>query len=145
MLVDVKFRQPDSTMALILGVIGSGDVMPRRIGQGLYECGHWSVEHLSPSTRERWSEEPYSSPEWDEYGVCDSPDQVVEKYKLDERPERLFVTFVKIEKATQPLDGGWRWHKWGDYIGAKKPEHEYIAHEGPDIESVYTFHIYELV
>lgn len=25
--------------------------------------------------------------------------------------------------------GGWRWHKWGEYIGVHEPQHEYLSYE----------------
>ena len=25
--------------------------------------------------------------------------------------------------------GGWRWHKWGEYIGKHNPQYEYLDHE----------------
>lgn len=144
MLVDVNFRKPRGDMALILGVIGNGGpVTPTRIGEGMYESTHWSIDSLGVPVRERWRE---ASPEWldfEEYGVCDTPEQAVEKLGLRSRPERFFVSFVKIRRGDQPRDGGWRWHKWGSYIGDRDPQCEYI-HDEPDIEEVYTFHVYEL-
>jgi len=48
-----------------------------------------------------------------------------------------------IRKDLEPTDGGWRWHKWGEYIGTQNPQMEYI-HDEPEIEKVYVYHIYEL-
>jgi hypothetical protein len=47
-------------------------------------------------------------------------------------------------KANQPKEDGWRWRKWGQYIGALEPTCEYIADE-PHIDKVYVYHIYEKV
>lgn len=145
MLVDVTFRQPRGDMALILGMIGAGNgpITPDRIGEGMYLCGHWSIDQLGVQIREHWRETPPTWPEFEEYGVCDTPEQAVEKLGLRDRPEKLFVSFVKITRGSQPRDGGWRWHKWGSYIGNKEPQCEYI-HDEPEIEEVYTFHVYEL-
>ena len=79
------------------------------------------------------------------YGVCDSPDQFIERYEklLEEDPRRLFVTFFKVEKRRQPKRGGWRWHKWGPYIGDKDPQHEYIRDEDDTIKVVYCYQIRE--
>ena len=60
----------------------------------------------------------------------------------DERP--FVVGFTKVVKAEEPWDGGWRWHKWGEYIGDKTPECEYIVDEGPDITEVYCYSICEV-
>jgi hypothetical protein len=39
---------------------------------------------------------------------------------------------------------GWRYHKWGDYIGSQNPQSEYL-YDDTHIDAVWTFHIYELV
>lgn len=52
------------------------------------------------------------------YGVADSPEQLLAKYPgLATDPRRFAVTFRVQRKADQPAVGGWRWHKWGDYVG----------------------------
>jgi hypothetical protein len=78
------------------------------------------------------------------YGVCDSPEQLLSIYDFDADPRKFCISFVKIEKATQPSEYGWRWHKWGEYVGNQNPQHEYI-HDEPEIDVVYTYHVYELV
>jgi hypothetical protein len=130
-------------MGLVLGVVAEGGpLIPERLDQGLYLAGHWSIEHLT-NVRERWKEKtPHEPLGFQEYGVCDNPEQAVEKLGLRELPERFFVTFVKIRRADQPADGGWRWHKWGPYIGDKTPTCEYL-HDELEIDEVYTFHVYE--
>lgn len=145
MLVDVEFKTSDSGLLSILEIIsdGGGPVIPERIGKGLYVSGHWSVEYLGVPVRKRWAENGVAALDFDEYGVCDTPEQVVNRFHLESRPEKFFVSFVKIDRAAQPQDGGWRWHKWGPYIGTREPRCEYIADE-PEIESVYTYRIYEL-
>ena len=45
-------------------------------------------------------------------------------------------------KADEPSSGGWRFRKWGEYIGKHEVTCEYIYDE-PDIDFVYCFHIYE--
>jgi hypothetical protein len=89
-------------------------------------------------------ETPWTEAPWEEFGVADSPEQVVSAYDLANLPEKVFVSLVKITKADQPAEGGWRWHKWGPYIGVQKPRCEYI-HDEPEITEVYTFHICELL
>lgn len=79
-----------------------------------------------------------------DYGVCDSPEQVVERFPqlvADERP--LLVYFTEVRREDQSPEGGWRWHKWGVYIGEREPTTEYLYDE-PEIESVYVFHIVQL-
>src|SRR5882724_11350730 len=112
MLVDVTFREVPLHLETILGIIGNGHVMPDRIGEGMYLCGHWSIDQLGVPVRDRWRDSPQEWLDFEEYGVCDTPEQAIEHLKLKERPEKFFVSFVKIERATQPHSGGWRWHKW---------------------------------
>lgn len=142
MLVDAKFRRPDQTMSMILALAGGGGpVIPERIGEGMYLCGHWSIDQLT-AVRKRYLEDEWTSLDFATSGVCDTPEQAVEKLGLRDRPEHVFVTFVRIRRDDQPRSGGWRWHKWGDYIGDKEPQFEYL-HDEPDIEEVYTFSVYE--
>ena len=78
------------------------------------------------------------------YGVCDSVEQflasaVFAYYSV--RPEEFLATLVEIKKSDQPNRGGWRWHKWGSYIGQHDIQHEYLDDE-EGIESVFCFSIY---
>jgi hypothetical protein len=81
---------------------------------------------------------------WDVYGVCDSPEQLLNKINDVKKSSRKYVIgMCRIDKKRQPDQGGWRWHKWGDYIGEQNPSTEYLKDE-PTIETVYTFHIYKI-
>jgi hypothetical protein len=76
------------------------------------------------------------------YGVCDSPEQILERFpRLATIPERLLITINEVRKEHQPDHDGWRWHKWGEYIGNKEIMHEYLADEDDSIESVFTYQI----
>jgi hypothetical protein len=146
MLVDVNFSAGNSPIDRVLQMIseGNGPYIPERIGKGMYLCGHWSPDRLVDAPiRQRHLEDVYESPDYYEYGVCDHPEQAVRVLGLEYRPEKFFVTFVKLTRANQPPSGGWRWHKWGPYIGKQEPQCEYL-HDEPDIEEVYTFHVYEI-
>jgi hypothetical protein len=48
-----------------------------------------------------------------DFGVCDSPEQFAKKYPEFQGP--LYLTPVYRNK--QPRYEGWRWHKWGPYVG----------------------------
>jgi hypothetical protein len=66
------------------------------------------------------------------YGVCDSVGQFLasETYRFyNERPEECVARLVEIRKADQPKRDGWRWHKWGPYIGTHEIQCEYLADE----------------
>lgn len=77
------------------------------------------------------------------YGVCDNADQLLRHFPELEASDRTFVvTLTEVCKDEQPETGGWRWHKWGPYIGSHEPECEYLYDE-EDIETVFVYHIYE--
>jgi hypothetical protein len=76
-------------------------------------------------------------------GVCDNADQVLRHYPELEASERQFiVTLTAVNRDTQPRSGGWRWYKWGAYIGTQNPENDYL-YDDTHIDRVYVFHIYE--
>lgn len=82
--------------------------------------------------------------ELNQYGVCDTPEQVFARYCIAEIPDRKFcVAFATIVRSEQPESGGWRWHKWGPYIGNFEPKCEYIYDE-KGIDQVLLYHIYEI-
>ena len=87
----------------------------------------------------------------DEYlsagGFCDTIEQVKTKFKqwFEDPLLNFCVAFTKVSKSTQPEDGGWRWSKWGPYIGEKNPQFEYIYDEDDDIQEVFCYQIYHLL
>lgn len=144
MLVDVTPRQLSGFETALVSVIGGGAPI-ERVDRGLYIIGHWNFEMYLPN-EETW--ETYSSVTvgddfYSSYGVCDSPAQFMEKLgpALEATPHKYVVSFVLISKDDQPNDGGWRWHKWGEYIGTQTPTTEYLYDE-PLIREVYTYHFY---
>ena len=71
------------------------------------------------------------------YGVSDNVEQVLERYKavVDNPDVQIIISFAPVNKEDQPKNGGWRWHKWGEYIGTHEPKHDY--HDDEDrIEAV---------
>ena len=107
--------------------------------RGVYQIGHFNFDIMAAGELENYPEfEMHNS-----YGVCDSYRQILDQYPELQDPEREFVISVtEIRKEYEPSEGGWRWHKWGAYIGEQNPTHEYLYDEA-DIESVYCYHIYE--
>jgi len=78
-----------------------------------------------------------------EYGVCDGWEQILEQNpKLATIPEKyiIHVTPIVRDQSNAGQGGGWRWHKWGEYIGAHEPQCEYLDDE-PDIDKVFVFHV----
>lgn len=82
------------------------------------------------------------------YGVCDNYKQILEREKdIDyylNSDEKFCILITPIYKKQQPSEGGWRWCKWGEYIGDQKSEAEYLYDE-PNIEMVYVYNIYKVV
>lgn len=76
------------------------------------------------------------------YGVADSIEQFLELYgsKIALDPRGCAVGFTTVRRSEQPPSGGWRWHKWGEYIGKHSPQYEYLYDEKA-IDSVTTFRV----
>lgn len=153
MLVDIKLDSLKPGLALLLD-----RTPPERISKGLYLTGFNFGNTLEDNGLlvERYpfhpildSHEEYLIPmndqtiPWD-YGVCDSPEQLIEQFPIIESdPRSLIVTFSPLLKSNQPSSGGWRWHKWGPYIGTQEPQCEYLYDE-PLIDKVYCYYILEV-
>lgn len=151
MLVDVTPVRVDPIGQVIAAVNEQSEEWPQRLSVGIWRWGHWNAElDVSDSFKDQykgffgregdWS--TYVSP----YGVCDSlldvPEHPSYKSLLADPTRRFTIIGVEVRKDHQPSSGGWRWHKWGEYIGKHEPQHEYLFYE-ENIESVWTFHVYE--
>ena len=79
------------------------------------------------------------------YGVCDNYKQILDKFKdeLNDKDVNYCIIISTVKKSDEPEFGGWRWCKWGKYIGDKEPKCEYLYDE-KDIDVVYCFHIYDI-
>ena len=143
MLTDITRWNNDPTMRLILG-LGCG-ASPTRIARGLYDhCGHNLRNSIHKGDLVDYADEA-DHEEFPKYGVVDSIEQFLELFggAVDAAPEHYAVGFTEVRRAEQPLEGGWRWHKWGEYHGVHSPQCEYL-HDEPAIESVYTFSVVQL-
>jgi hypothetical protein len=79
------------------------------------------------------------------YGVADNLEQILEHFKdLVESETPYCISTGLMTKASQPERDGWRWHKWGEYIGTKNPQCEYLYDE-PEIEEALTFSIHRVL
>lgn len=79
-----------------------------------------------------------------EYGVCDNADQILSKWRhLEAGNQRHFITLTPVCRKDQPARDGWRWEKWGEYIGQQVSTADYLYDE-KDIERVFVFHIFTL-
>lgn len=63
-----------------------------------------------------------------QYGVADNIEQIKEYYKewIDKSIWVIAITPVFQDKNHAGKGGGWRWHKWGNYIGKLNPQCEYL-------------------
>lgn len=84
-----------------------------------------------------------------DYGVADNIEQILEYYKDQiEHPKDEYcisITPIYQDKANKGKGGGWRWHKWGEYIGTRTPLCEYLDDESIEFPWVYVFHIYKFI
>lgn len=118
----------------------------RRLSQGVYQSRWWNFElELRGHQMSLDLDHPDLPDDFPGIGVCDSPEQLLSALPdaVANGPTPYVISMVRIDKAGQPEDGGWRWHKWGEYVGVRKPQCEYLFDE-PDIDTVWTYHIYEL-
>lgn len=133
------------TMNKIMGV-NRVDHSPE---EGILMISHYSLGHYLHTKDEFPKLQEYSKQDdqyMQSYGVCDDIDQWKDYYSklIDDENRKFCVSFTAIHKKNEPERDGWRWHKWGAYIGNKNPQHEYIYDEDHDIETVYVYHIYEI-
>lgn len=159
-LIDIEPETPDPRTRAVLDALGGtrhGFPDGQRLERGLYLCTHFNFNHYLPGPRDAW--DPYwvppfevggvpceSETKWEgvnAYGVCDSPEQFMEDVgkHLDALEDEIVVSFTRLDKADEPPTGGWRWHKWGPYIGKQRRWREYLAEE-PEIERVYVYHFF---
>lgn len=80
------------------------------------------------------------------YGTADSVEQIFKAFSfLDDIKDRNFIISMHlIVKDDEPNTGGFRQHKNGPYIGTKKMEHEYFAHEGSQFKELVSYKISEV-
>ena len=82
---------------------------------------------------------------WD-FGVADNIEQIIDYYNSRDFKGNHVIFINKVTKDPDPeaTFSGWRWHKWGRYIGTQHPQCEYLNDE-PDITEVLCFSIYQVV
>ena len=121
---------------------------------GVYRCGfdfNLGFEEFLETANLSFEDE-YQAMDLDmevQYGVADNIEQIKEHYKrwLDDPKLKWVITVTPVfqDKSKKGEGGGWRWHKWGPYIGTLNPQHEYLDDEdfGEDFQGyVLCYHIY---
>ncbi len=84
------------------------------------------------------------------YGVADTIDQIKDYYKeeIADTNNRYAIALTPVwqDKANEGKGGGWRWHKWGPYIGSLNPQYEYLDDEdfGDDFKYIIVFTLYKV-
>lgn len=116
------------------------------VGEGLIEIGHFNSDLVIYGRNG-----PYDIFEFNGvpvYGVCDSPAQFMEKFgeaaQADSHRLAVFFTHVPKEPANARRGGGWRWRKWGKYVGSGTPTTEYLDDEPEFCDGVYVFHVHDI-
>lgn len=117
---------------------------------GVYVCKLNSNHTIEALTDYRETKNFDSPIYWYNYGVCDNASQVLDYYDSlykqheDYMTDKKFVILLTpVFKEDQPESDGWRWHKWGQYIGKYEPKCEYLYDE-KGIDYVYCFTILEI-
>lgn len=137
MLIDEPEIMTTDPMLAIIAHVNGRSPETVRLETGIYEIGHFGSSHFLPGY------EHYPQVTTGPYGVADSVQQILDANPELRDPDRKFlVTVNRLRRSEQPEEGGWRWHKWGEYIGTREPRCEYLYDE-PEIEEVLVFHIYE--
>ena len=110
-------------------------------------CSHYTIGCLTDYEEVENCESPLY---WQNYGVADNASQVLDYYDTlykeheEYMKDKKFVILMSpVFKNEQSKDGGWRWHKWGPYIGVHEQCCEYLYDE-QGIDYVYCFNIVEV-
>jgi hypothetical protein len=137
-----QMQEADDPIYRIIGGMTADEPMFVRLDKGVYGIKCFGGSNFLQDFNQY--------PEFDgpggSYGVCDTVEQLLAYYPelSDACQDRSFVvTMTCIKRADQSPDGGWRWHKWGKYIGTFDHQYEYLYDE-VGIEQVYVYHIYEV-
>jgi len=146
MLVDVTISKRYDTISDLIAKFNGNSRKRIKHETGIYEIGHFDFEYDFEEKCRKWANlNDLSLKEYfGSYGVCDNYRQILKQCPGLITSDRKFViSITPVVKANQSEEGGWRWHKWGNYIGKLKPTTEYLYDE-PLIDKVYVYVIYEL-
>ena len=139
MLVDVRLHDNPLLRAL------SDGRDPERLQRGVYR--DWS-HNFNHTFRDTGAPDDFDLDfpdlgDFESFGVADSVAQVVAALpsQVVASAQAYVVAVVQVNKRDQPAWGGWRWHKWGPYIGQQSPTAEYLADE-PLISEVWCYSVY---
>jgi hypothetical protein len=113
---------------------------------GVYEINHFNLDLCIPPKYKFTLYPKLNDANFPTSGVCDSYEQILKKCPelLEDDGRKFIISLTRIIAENQPEEGGWRWHKWGEYIGDYKPICEYIYDEKDLINEVFVYEIIEI-
>ena len=140
MLVNCKLKTQDPILSMVALVNGNSDEVVNT-AVGVYTIGSFNFDLMIDN---EFKEYPILSTV-ESYGVCDDLDNLISKEPdlINDKDRYFCVALTPVLKSNQSKVGGWRWHKWGEYIGSQTPTTEYLYDE-EKIDKVFVYHIYEL-
>lgn len=147
MLIDEPSILRGDPILNMVSLINNRSERTLHLKTGVYQIGHFGSSDFLRRNYEAYPSFDLKLGEHDwfgSYGVCDNIEQLLFTCpELEASDTRKFViTLTPITRIDEPSSGGWRWHKWGEYIGTQNPQHEYLFHD-KHIDMVYVYHIYE--
>lgn len=121
---------------------------------------YWSISNFNKNFFEETLNLDFENEYWhvkygdeyvNSYGVADNIEQIKEYYKrqIENKNEKYIISLSPVfqDKENKGKEDGWRWHKWGPYIGELDSKYEYLDDEdfGPDFQGyVICFHCYKI-
>lgn len=118
--------------------------------ESVYICGLNDKYKLGAITDYDYAKAYYSPIYFSDYGVADNASQVLDYFDdlCHEHAEymenhKFIILMTPIFKDSTKPFSGWRWHKWGRYIGKFDHRCEYLNDE-VGIDYVYVFKILEV-
>jgi hypothetical protein len=146
MLTNPEFAMKRDIILDIIAEVNGREVSgPTEIETGVFEIPHFSFDMLLWGRNNHDLSYPHIDGIPNCFGVCDSPAQFLARYReLLQKDERPFVVSMTHIAKKPGESGGWRWHKWGPYIGEGHPTQEHLDDEKEFENGVYVYHIYQL-
>lgn len=140
-------RRRDPLLGMIAS-LGNNNPNTEIICEGVLKIGHFGGDLLlfGKNDFDRSYPDIEGLPEC--CGVCDTPEQFLEDFKqvLEDSDKVLAVTMTQVHKDpdNRGKGGGWRWHKWGPYVGKGEPTQEYLDDEDEFDAGVWIYHVYDM-
>lgn len=127
---------------------------PTRVYRGVYEAHINFDKEISNLIVDQWPSIRYGDNyDWSQgdtfssFGVVDHWTQLPLQLLDEPQHGNLLVYLGRHRRADQPESGGWRWHKWGPYLGVHSPEtsteYEYL-YDAIDVVEVWSYCVVEV-